>query len=342
MKAIGLGIAALASISIVLGGAATVLAVDMTREEAEIHGVELSQGSGHAGSQPGTPSARNTNVRADFLLIPESTNKRIMSFDPTTGDLIDADFIPADTAHLTTPIHAILSPTNDSILVSDQINDVVQEYGLDGSYIGVYAPAGGANTAILDNVRGMSLRANGNLLVTVGGGANDDAVAEFDGGGNHVGNFVANASGGLDSPFDVLLGSEALVGGINSDAIHRYNLTTGAYIADLTAINSFPEQLAFAGNGNLLVANFSGTQEGIVEYQPDGTLVGIYDPITLGGYRGVYELPNGNFLVTNGDGVHEMNRSGNLVETKIAGVSCRFIELISGAVPVELQRFSVE
>jgi hypothetical protein len=153
---------------------------------------------------------------------------------------------------------------------------------------------------------------------------------------------VANASGGLNSPFDVLLGAEALVGGISSDAIHRYNVTTGAYIADLTAINSFPEQLAFAGNGNILAANFSGTQEGIVEYMSDGTLVGIYDPPSLGGYRGVYELGNGNLLVTNGDGVHEIDRTGTLIESKITGVSARFIELITGATPVTLQSFTAE
>jgi hypothetical protein len=266
-----------------------------------------------------------------------------MAFDPVTGNLIDADFIPSDPAHLQTPIHAILSDGNDSILVSDQLEDVVQEYDLDGNYIGVFAPAGGVNTAILDNVRGISLRANGNLLVTVGSGANADAVAEFDTSGASLGNFVANGAGGLDSPFDVLMAFDALVPGITSDAVHRYDLSTGAYLGDLAPVDSFPEQLAIAAsNGNVLVGNFSGTQEGVMEFQPDGTLVGIYDPASLGGYRGVYELPNGNILTTNGDGVHEIDRSGNLVETKISGVSARFIELISGAVPVELQTFTVE
>ena len=63
-----------------------------------------------------------------------------------------------------------------------------------------------------------------------------------------------------------------------------------------------------------------------MEFTPAGGVVGIYDPASLGGYRGVYELPNGNLLVTNGAGVHEIDRSGNLVETKISGVSGRFIE----------------
>lgn len=46
--------------------------------------------------------------------------------------------------------------------------------------------------------------------------------------------------------------------------------------------------------------------------------------------------------MTNGGGVHEIDRMGNLVESKITGVSARFIELIQGAVPVELMSFTAE
>jgi uncharacterized repeat protein (TIGR01451 family) len=56
-----------------------------------------------------------------LLLIPESTNARVMAFDPATGDLIDADFIPSDPAHLVTPINAIFEPRSNTILVSDQV-----------------------------------------------------------------------------------------------------------------------------------------------------------------------------------------------------------------------------
>lgn len=312
----------------------------MTAVEAEMQGIDLGTPAGRA--PPLGQHELNVRALPDFLLIPESTYDRVMAFDPITGDLIDADFIPADPDNLSTPIHAILSASNDSILVSDQLDDVVQEYDLDGNYIGVFAPAGGANTAILDNIRGISLRPNGNLLVTVGGGTNDDAVAEFDTAGNYLGNFVANGSGGLDSPFDVTSILAWMVGGITSDAIHMYD-PAGAYLSDFAPIDTFPEQLAGAGNGNVLVANFLGAQEGIVEFTQAGAVVGIYDPASLGGYRGVFELPSsGNLLVTNGSGVHEIDRSGNLVETKVYGVSARFIELITGAVPVELQSITVE
>lgn len=277
-----------------------------------------------------------------LLLVPESTNDRVMAFDPMTGDLVDPDFIPADPTNLSTPIHALLSPDGMSILVSDQIDDVVQQYDVTtGAYLGVFAPAGGLNTAILDNIRGMAFTTGGNLLVTVGGGANDDAVPEFDGAGAYLGNFVANGSGGLDSPFDitmvevsagVLTAGEFVVGGITSDAIHRYD-SAGSPLANFSPLDTFPEQVIQIANGNILTANFSGTEEGVVEYDPNGNQLGIYDPASLGGYRGVYELPNGNILTTNGSGVHEIDRAGNLIETKIAGVSGRFIALAGGNPP---------
>jgi hypothetical protein len=267
-----------------------------------------------------------------LLLIPESTNDRVMAFDPMTGDLVFADFIPSDFTNLSTPIHALLSADGASILVSDQIVDVVQSYDLaTGAFNGTFAPAGGVDTSILDNIRGMTLKPDGNLLVTVGGGLNADSVAEFDTGGNFLGNFIANGAGGLASPFDVLYtGTEYLVGGNNSDLIHRYD-TNGTSAGSFAGIDTFPEQLALADNGNLLVGNFSGAQEGVVEFNTVGGVVGVYDPASLGGYRGSYELANGNILTTNGSGVHEIDRSGNLVETKIAGVSARFIELVSTA-----------
>ncbi|NJN54245.1 MAG: hypothetical protein HC804_05475 [Anaerolineae bacterium] len=115
-----------------------------------------------------------------LLLIPDSANDRVMAFDATTGNLVDADFIPSDSTNLTLPKNAILSASGSSILVSDQSNDVVLEYDLAGNYLGIFAPAGGPNTAILDNILGIALRPNGNLLVTVTGGSNQDSVAEFD------------------------------------------------------------------------------------------------------------------------------------------------------------------
>lgn len=265
-----------------------------------------------------------------LLLIPDSTNDRIMAFDPATGNVVDADFVPSDPAHLGTGIHAVLNTCNlPAIQISDQINDVVHTYDLDGNYVGVFAPAGGPDPSLLDNIRGVWNGQGYGFLVTVGGGTNADAVAMFSPDtGASAGNFISNGLGGLDSPFSVTVRwsvPDVLVAGIDSDAIHRYS-TEGASLGTLTAINNFPEQVGLAANGNVLIANFSGTQEGIVEVTAAGAPVGVHTAPGLDGYRGVYELPNLNLLVTTGSGVHEIDRAGNLVESKITGVSARFIQ----------------
>ena len=292
-----------------------------------------------------TPRAEARPVRGlgvDLLLVPDAAADRVMAFDPTTGNLVDADWVPSNPPNLQTPKAALADQGNSNLFVVDQLSDAVQRYtGVSGEYIGVYAPAGGPNTTILDNATCLAYRPNNNVLVCVTGGANQDSIAEFDSAGVHVGNFIANGAGGLDGPFDVLFRtSDVLVSSINTDQILRYDLT-GAFLGVFTAINNFPEQIAQAANGNVLVANFGGTEEGIVEYTAAGVFVGRYDP-GLSSYRGVYELPNLNLLVTSGSGVHEITRAGVLVETKIATTGAQYIKLVQGLTPVALQGFTVE
>ena len=267
-----------------------------------------------------------------LLLIPESTNDRVMAFDPVSGDLVDADFVPADPTHLNTPIHAVLNTcTVPTILISDQLNDAVLAYDLDGIYLGVFAPAGGVNLAILDNVRGIWARQGYVFLVTVGAGPNDDAVAGFyPQSGASVGNFISNGAAGLASPFAIHVRfdlADILVGGSDSDIIHRFDFA-GAPLPDLAPILNFPEQIATAGNGNVLVADFLGTQTGVVELSPAGVLIDVHTAPGVSGNRGVYELPGGTILTTTADGVFEIDRAGNLVDTKIASVGARFIEFV--------------
>lgn len=274
-----------------------------------------------------------------LLLVPDSTNDRVMAFDPTTGNLVDANFIPSDPTHLITPKNAILSAAGDTILVSEQVQDVVHEYDLDGNYVGIFAPAGGPNTAILDNIIGLALRPNGNLLVTVTGGSNQDSIAEFDTNGNYLGNFVANSAGGMDGPFDIYQRTaDWLVSNINSDDVNRHDLNTGAFLSEFAPVQTFAQQIAEASNGNVLVGNFSGAQEGVIEFTPAGAVVDIYDPVGMTGYRGAYELPNGNILTSNDGGVHEIDRNGNLVETKTADANAQYIEFVLRAPAITLKK----
>ena len=325
------------------------VAVPCAAEDADVAAIrdeELGlETSGTSYTNPDTRKFDLIGRAVDLLLIPDSTNDRIMAFDPVTGALIDADFIPADPTNLSTPKSAIYKSDGLGFLVVDQLDDAVQEYDLDGSYVGIFAPAGGVNTSIMDNCRSVDYHPiTGNLLVSVAAGANADAIAAFDQTtGAYLGNFIANSAGGLDSPWDVLFSAtEAFVPASDSDAVHRYDATTGAFIANLISLDSLPEQLAWASNGNLLIAEWSGSQEGIIEVQLDGTVVGIYYTIEADAPRGVFELPNGNLLVSNGAGVHEITRASTFVNSKITGISCHQINLALAVVPVELQTFTVE
>jgi hypothetical protein len=268
-----------------------------------------------------------------LILIPESTNKRVMAFDPQTGNLLDANFIPADPVNLSTPIQVMLSKDGNHFLVSDQVKDVVVQYDLNGVFVKVFAPAGGVNNAILDNVRGIEYHPNGKLLVSNSGGGNPNAVASFDDAGNFAGNFIA--SGTVD-PFDVFYWQATntfLVADLTgSDAIQKYD-TSGVFIQTFNSAIAFPEQIALAPNGNILAAAFS-PPSGVYEYSPAGVQVGFYNPVT--GNRGVYGLPNGNILTTNGSGVHEIGTNNTLIDTKISGVSARFITFVPGITSVDI------
>jgi len=154
-------------------------------------------------------------------------------------------------------------------------------------------------------------------------------VAEFDADGNFVGNFIPPNATIMDGPFCILYRiheNDYLVTASTSDAVHRYD-AAGSYLNDLVPSINFPEQVSVTPSGNLLVAGFS-TPSGCYEYTSAGVYVGYYDVVT--GLRGVYELPNGNILVTNSTGVYEINRSNQLISTKIAGVNGRFIYFADG------------
>ena len=123
------------------------------REKLEAAGEEL----------PGAPAPRITTPdrarrqqalealgNGGLLLVPESTNDRVMAFDPTDGTLIDPDFIPADPDNLATPINAVLNDEGNRVLVVDQLEDLIFQYTLKGSFDGIFAPAGGPNTAVYD------------------------------------------------------------------------------------------------------------------------------------------------------------------------------------------------
>ncbi len=275
---------------------------------------------------------------SQYLLIPDWTADAVLLLDAVTGDLLNQSFI-VDPTNLSSPKQAKLAPQG-FISVSDQIDDAVQSYDTLGSFLGLFAPAGGVNNAILDNIRGHNYRPNGNLVVTVGGGGNQNAIAEFDNAGNYLGQFISTGSGGLNSPFDIVFRSnDVLVDGSSSNRVHRYDLN-GNYLNDFVSSGlAFPQQLHLEANGNVAVAGFS-PPSALYVYDSLGTLLSSYNVVT--GLRGGYKLPNGNYIVTNGSGVHEITTSNTLVRTIVAGVSAQYVDFVDfqNIIPVELTSFT--
>jgi uncharacterized repeat protein (TIGR01451 family) len=277
-----------------------------------------------------------------LLLVTDSTNKRVMALSPVTGALITDNFI-VDTVNLTTPLNAILSSDGTQILVSDQVKDTVNAYNVDtGAFVGIFAPQGGVNNALIDNNRGIELAPNGDLLVTVAAGGNIDAIARFSAAnGAPLAPLVPSASVlAIRSPYDVfriprttgaLSAGQYLVSSADAGKITRFD-AAGALIGEFATAGTFAQQIAQASNGNILVGGFGVNADGVFEFTPAGVQVARLDDPNIGGYRGVYELPNGNVLTTTGSGVFELNRSTGVVQNnQVSGVQARYIEFVQGA-----------
>lgn len=204
----------------------------------------------------------------------------------------------------------------------------MQEFDTSGTYLRAFAPAGGVNTAILDNIRGHAYRPNGNLLVTVASGGNQNAIAHFDTGGNYLGQFIPPSSNGPNSPFNILIrDNDILITGSSApQGVTRFD-TNGTYLSLWAGITNFPQQMSKMSNGNYAIANFSGTgQTGVRIHAPDGAFLRLLSGVT--GNRGVYELPSGNFLTTNGAGLHELDTNGTLVRTILLSANLQYINLV--------------
>lgn len=227
---------------------------------------------------------------AQFVIMPDSTNNRIVLFDPTTGALVNSNHFGLAGG---TPIHAM--QVGNEIWVSEQVGDRVSRWSLGGASLG-------AITGALDNIRGMQ-EINGTVYVTNAGTANGApgaAVRMFDTAGNSLGHFLTpNAP----SPFGILAHQGGMLVSSSSanDDIHRYDLAGNPLgtFHNTTALN-FAEQMDYDPAGNVLVAGFSSNN--VVRLNVNtGALVSSF---TASGARGVYQLGNGNVLWSNSAGVH--------------------------------------
>ena len=259
-------------------------------------------------------------AQAQLLAMPDSINNRLVGFSPVDGSLLNAELFPLAGG---TPVHAL--GVGNEIWVTEQIGDRVSRWGADGSFLGQIggAVAGGG----LDNVRGMGL-VGGTVYVTNAGTANGApgaAVVMFSTSGAAMGSFATATT--APSPFGVLAYQGGLLVSSSSanDDIHRYSLAGAALgtFHNSTSLN-FGQQMAFAGNGDILVAGFSSNN--IVRLNAaTGAVLNTY---TAAGARGVAQLGNGNVMWTSGAGAFVLNTSTG-TSTQVYSGGGRYLELIS-------------
>lgn len=226
------------------------------------------------------------------LIMPDSTNNRIVKFDPFNGAVLNPNAFGLAGG---TPVHAM--QVGNEIWVSEQVGDRVSRWSFTGTSLGAISGA-------LDNIRGME-EIGGTVFVTNAGTANGApgaALRLFDTSGNSLGFF---ATPGATSPFGALdFRGDLLVSSANAnDDIHLYTVggTSLGTFHNSTSLN-FAEQMNFDSNGNVLVAGFSSNN--VVTLDGSGAIISSF---SASGARGVYQLGNGNILWSNGSGAHVFN-----------------------------------
>lgn len=150
---------------------------------------------------------------AQFIMMPDSTNNRLVYFDPNNGAVVNPNAFALGGG---TPIHAML--VGNEIWVSEQVGDRISRWDQTGTFLG-------AITGGMDNVRGMELIGNTVYLCNdgTGNGAPSNAILKFAMDGTPGGFFATPQATG---PFGVLdhQGGMLVSSADANDDIHRYTL----------------------------------------------------------------------------------------------------------------------
>jgi sugar lactone lactonase YvrE len=258
-------------------------------------------------------------AQAPVLVMPDSTNNRIVTFSPLDGAVINSNLFALAGG---TPLHAL--GVGDEIWVSEQVGDRVSRWSADGTPLG---QVGGGLTGGLDNIRGMAKAGNTVFITNAGtaNGAPGAAVVMVSNTGAAMGSFSTATT--APSPFGLLgyQGGWLVSSSAANDDIHRYSLA-GAPLGTFhnTATLNFAEQMAYASNGDVLVAGFSSNN--IVRLNAaTGAVITTY---AASGARGVAQLGNGNVMWTSGSGAFVLDvNSGSSTQVYIGGG--RYLETIT-------------
>lgn len=163
-----------------------------------------------------------------------------------------------------------------------------------------------------------AIQVNNEIWVT-DQGPNANAIFRFDHEGGFLGCSGGNTAGGGTigaQPWDVIsFGGGLLVSDGTSRALQQYSLE-GTYTGALTtAFNNIPQQMQLRANGNIL-ASANGSQPlasfGLYAFSSTGTQLASWTGTPGLGVHGVYELGNGQYLISESGGLNAERGLGTI------------------------------
>jgi sugar lactone lactonase YvrE len=179
------------------------------------------------------------------------------------------------------------APTTGPVFIVSEINNsTLEEYGPDGTNLGLFAETG------MSQPQGMALDAQGNLYVT---NTPLNTVERFSPTGQDLGVF---ASTGLAWPTAIVADSSGnfYVSNYQSSSIEKFS-ANGTDLGMFANTYEPPWGLAFDGAGNLLVSMISSNE--VIRFSPSGVLLGQFAMGNVSAPAGIAFDGSGNFYVAN-------------------------------------------
>lgn len=149
------------------------------------------------------------------------------------------------------------------------------------------------------------------------------SIKKFDADGNFIENFVAPSASPLNWPQDILFinnDTEAIVTGLNNNAIFRYDGATGALIDTFAYTISGPTRIKIGPDGYLYALEWSGGGR-VMRYDLAGNFIDTFTNIPVIESIGLDWDASNNLYVSSFSGaeVFRFDPSGNYTDNPISG-----------------------
>jgi sugar lactone lactonase YvrE len=246
---------------------------------------------------------------AGTLYVSDNSQSSVSVFNSTTGALTG---LLTPTGGWETPSGIAVGPNGD-VYVADFGNNVVDQFGPSGTFLGAFVTTG------LFEPTGMAFNSSGDLYVANFGPGNDSYVNEYDSSGNLISTVVPSSTGLFD-PGAIAFGSDGnlYIADSSNGAVDQILLPSGTFntlIPTGCPMTPFtnPQGVAFGPNGNLFVSDAGfgcgGNDSGVYEYTKAGAFVETFiAPNILSSPIDLVFGPDGNLYVTDSEGrVAEFN-----------------------------------